>query len=319
MEDNSSTCTDPSLALTAEVERKLICGICLEPVGSDASEMVCGGRHTFCFDCITQYIDNLDDFNDAKCPTCRGGEGSVTRAPFLAVLSKIVHTQSDTDAKGVQDEADSNTGNETSDEDALTQYLRVSQNELMLSYPSHFLAKEVDIITAVQMKIFTRYRATPEFYGPVFHYHNHNHSSPNVNRNYAAVNVHESGDGFFISVHSTRNDANRVLALSPQYFNLSFCVEMQNDTEAVREDNENQYTVFQCRPVEIHMRLPILSYLNGMSAPDIASSTSDTEGVRDEVDQAVIHPAVKQSILSFLRSSTYNEEEPDETIRFLNE
>ena len=240
-------------SLHYELDKKLCCGICLNVPSYEVVEMICPGHHTFCFSCIFQYISHLDDFQEAKCPTCRQGEGGIIESPFLSTLIKLRQEPKE------------------DDEQLLKKFKEVTP--LMRGvYPTVFEPNRY-IITPMQLKIFERYQINPQSYQiqrirtPVIR---GQRSTTSSDRGYAAVNINWLDNQFVVSSHFLQMHARRATNLAPSHYNASFVVDLSS---------EERNVVFQARPVQIFLTMPFRSYVSNTfpSSPTIIETNTIIE------------------------------------------
>lgn len=224
------------------VEDKLQCYICFEQVGDDVVETLCGGRHTFCFSCITQYVTTFmagpppaigEERVLPTCPVCRGGKCSVTPSPFLASLSKLTRS-----------------ADFVPREDWLSEYKAILPR-LRYNFRGVFCEEETGegIINCYQMRMFARYRtrrdALLEVGGTRLRRRN-----AGIPRLWASIAIDEESGVFIVSKHSSEDEATRVTMNTPSSFNRSFVVCMCGN-------NGETVVKLQHKPVEIHMAVGV--------------------------------------------------------------
>lgn len=226
-----------SKQLVEELRGKLICGICHGQVGEDAVEMVCPGRCTYCFGCVVRFVEHLDSPNDAKCPICRTGRGSVTPSPFLRSLACI---------------------DQVSTEPSLIKEYMENIPVMKNSYPSLFCSNSNYLIFADQMKTFSQFKKNPASF-EVMRYNAPPIPGRNTapgNETYAAVNINFVDGVFSISMHNRAMGARRACTLAPEQFGACFVV-------AVQENVHDATVLFQSRPVQIFMHMGLEEYITG--------------------------------------------------------
>ena len=222
-----------STPILAAIDKKLQCGICLEQVGSDAVEMVCRGKHSFCFKCIIGYIDALENHKGASCPTCRSGKGAVMASPFMAELAALTVVPT-SETKCI-----------------MREFREMADGCLKERYPGIFDVAHLAIISPAAIVAFLQYKKnrrvvshfTPSEVSSLRASQPVNTTLEQENTDYAAVSIDLRDNMFCVSLHSSEERAKEVVKNAPVSFTSSFVVRVASGMEAL--------VTYQSKPVEL--------------------------------------------------------------------